>query len=68
MKYSFIIACLFLGACQNMQSVNKKFTGPKLLKGEIKKIWVPAQIEDDGKEYVDGHYVYKIQRSATWSR
>ncbi len=64
------IACIFAGCT----SVQKKPTDkasvdpPKLLKPEVKKIWIPAEIRNGGQEWVEGHYMYRIERDTTWSR
>jgi len=41
---------------------------PKLLKPEVKKIWIPPEIRNGGAEWVEGHYMYRIERETTWSR
>ncbi len=43
-------------------------TPPKLLKPEIKKIWIPEIIKNGGTEWEEGHYLYRIQRDTSWSR
>jgi hypothetical protein len=41
---------------------------PKLTKPSVRKVWVPAQIEDDGRTYRDGHFIYILQKETTWSQ
>lgn len=41
---------------------------PKLLKPEVRKIWVPPIIKNGGQEWEEGHYLYRIERDTTWSR
>jgi hypothetical protein len=41
---------------------------PKLLKPEVKKIWIPPVIKNGGTEWEEGHYLYRIERDTTWSR
>lgn len=41
---------------------------PKLLKPEVKKIWIPEIIKNGGTEWEEGHYLYRIQRKTSWSR
>ncbi len=41
---------------------------PKLLKPIVKKIWVPPEIRNGGQEWVEGHYMYRIEKETTWSR
>lgn len=43
-------------------------TPPKLLKPEVKKIWIPEVIKNGGTEWEEGHYLYRIQRDTSWSR
>ncbi len=64
------IAC-FLSGCTSMQkkSSDKNVTEPpKLLKPEVKKIWIPPEIRNGGQEWAEGHYIYRIERDTTWSR
>jgi len=64
------IACILVGCA----SVQKKTTDkggaepPKLLKPEVKKIWIPPEIRNGGQEWVEGHYMYRIEKETTWSR
>jgi hypothetical protein len=41
---------------------------PKILKPTAKKIWIPPEIRNNGTEWVQGHYVYRIEKETTWSR
>lgn len=41
---------------------------PKITKPTFKKIWVPDEIRNNGTEYVEGHYVYIIEKDTTWSK
>ena len=41
---------------------------PKLTRPVVRKIWVPAAIEDGGKVYRDGHYKYLLENESVWSR
>jgi hypothetical protein len=59
------------------QSVNKKQSGtddktnqdaPKLTRPSVRKIWVAPHIEDDGRTYRDGHFIYILQKDTTWSQ
>lgn len=65
-----IIACILAG-CTSVQKKNADKSGaepPKLLKPEVKKIWIPPEIRNGGAEWVEGHYMYRIERETTWSR
>ncbi len=41
---------------------------PKLLKPSVKKIWIPPEIRNGGTEWVEGHYIFRIEKETTWSR
>jgi len=70
---SFLL-CIFIimTGCQNMKNKSDNKTQnqmpPKLLKPEIKKIWIPEVIKNGGTEWEEGHYLYRIQRDTSWSR
>lgn len=72
-RYHLIIAfaCILVG-CNSMQKKNNQNSNgtvpPKLLKPEVKKIWIPPEIRNGGQEWVEGHYLYRIERETTWSR
>jgi hypothetical protein len=71
--YSILLVWLFiLTACQ---SVNKKgsanpnaVTPPQLLKPEVKRTWIPPEIQDGGRVYIDGHWRYEVERSGSFGR
>ena len=70
----FFIFCIFIiiTGCQNMKNKSndktQNQTPPKLLKPEVKKIWIPEVIKNGGTEWEEGHYLYRIQRDTSWSR
>lgn len=71
-RYHFLIpiVCILAG-CTSMQKKNSDKSGaepPKLLKPEVKKIWIPPEIRNGGAEWIEGHYMYRIERETTWSR
>ena len=41
---------------------------PKLLKPVVRKVWIAPEIRNGGAEYVEGHYIYKIDQETKWSR
>lgn len=41
---------------------------PKLLAPSVRKIWIPPQLKDNGQEWEEGHYIYRIERGTSWSR
>ena len=64
------IACILAG-CTSMQKKSVDKSGvepPKLLKPDVKKIWIPPEIRNGGAEWIEGHYMYRIERETTWSR
>ncbi len=72
-KYHLLIAiACFLASCSSAQKKNAQNKNgtepPKLLKPEVKKIWIPPEIRNGGQEWVEGHYMYRIERETTWSR
>lgn len=68
----WLVFCLFIVSCQHTTNksdeVLKSQTPPKLLKPEVKKIWIPEIIKNNGTEWEEGHYLYRIQRDTSWSR
>lgn len=70
--FSLLIGFLFLTDCQ---SANKKGPpgpsaedSPKLLKPEVKRTWIPPEIQDGGRVYIDGHWRYEVERSGSFGR
>jgi len=49
-------------------AVAKDFDGkvPSLSSPEVRRIWVPEKIE--GNKYIEGHYLYLIDRPAFWGK
>jgi hypothetical protein len=39
---------------------------PGMSTPEIRRVWVPEKIE--GNKYIEGHYIYVIDRGAVWNR
>ena len=74
-RYIFLISiCSLVISCQTAQkkSADKNVkensdTAPKLTKPEVRKIWIPDKIEDDGLTMTGGHWKYLIDRGATWA-
>jgi hypothetical protein len=70
-----LLSLILCGSLTSCTSVPKKSTeagtnadAPKILKPEVKKIWIPPEIRNNGTEWVEGHYVYRIEKETTWSR
>ncbi len=38
---------------------------PSLTAPKVRRIWVPARIE--GEKYIDGHYMYLLEKTSGWS-
>ena len=51
---------------KNKESIEEKI--PKMIKPNVKKIWIPDEIRNNGTEYIEGHYMYLIERNSTWSK
>lgn len=41
---------------------------PKLTKPIVRKVWVPPTVEDGGKTYRDGHFIYVLSKESVWSQ
>lgn len=62
---------LLLMGCQTTKKSNEeveKANVPKLLKPDVRKLWVPAEIQDGGRVYIEGHWRYEMQRSTSFGR
>lgn len=70
-SYLLISIVLCLSGCASSLKTNKsesKVDPPKLLKPVVKKIWIPPEIRNGGAEWVEGHYMYRIEKEISWSR
>ena len=47
------------------QDVKLEQSTPMLNAPKVRRVWVPPQIE--GEKYIDGHYMYVIEKTSTWS-
>ena len=66
-----VIACILAGCASTQKKDDKgnpKNEPPKLLKPVVRKIWIPAEIRNGGDEWVEGHYMYRIEKETSWSR
>lgn len=41
---------------------------PKLTKPTVRRVWVPAQMKENGTVYEDGYWRYLIEKESVWSR
>ncbi len=65
------LVCLTGGcATPGPKSASEKSTAdtPKLSKPVVRKIWIPPEIRAGGGEWVEGHYMYRIEKETKWSR
>ena len=71
-KSFLVFVCLLTLSCQHTKNKSAENsaqqTPPKLLKPEVKKIWIPAIIKNGGTEWEEGHYLYRIEKDTSWSR
>ncbi len=72
-KYHLLISIIYiLTACttgpKKVSNQNSKVDPPKLLKPVVKKIWIPPEIRNGGAEWVEGHYMFRIEKETSWSR
>jgi hypothetical protein len=75
----FITILIFLTSITACQSLTKKTNTtssktsneeqiPKIIKPNVKKIWIPDEIRNNGTEYIEGHFMYVIQKGSSWSK
>lgn len=74
MKTVFISSLvLLLASCASMKKnkdqpsdpSHQEDKTPSLTAPKVRRVWVPAKIEGD--KYIDGHYMYVIEKTSTWS-
>ncbi|MGE4107740.1 MAG: glycine zipper domain-containing protein [Bacteriovoracia bacterium] len=41
---------------------------PQLNDPQVKSIWVPDKLSDDGRQYEEGHYLYLIDKPSSFSK
>ena len=69
--WAMIIACILAGCTSNAkkdQIQKSKADPPKLLKPVVRKIWIPEEVRNGGAEWIEGHYMFRIEKETTWSR
>ncbi len=72
-KHCLLVAfvCLLSG-CTTFSTKNDpdkpKADPPKLSKPVVRKIWIPSELRNGGGEWVEGHYMYRIEKETRWSR
>lgn len=74
MKQSIVLVALatLLVSCSSMkkstittQKDSLESQTPSLTAPKVRRVWVPAKIEGD--KYIDGHYMYVIEKTSSWS-
>lgn len=48
------------------EDVKLDSNAPALTAPKVRRVWVPARIE--GEKYIDGHYMYVIEKTSGWSQ
>jgi hypothetical protein len=50
----------------NPNTQNKEEKVPSLTMPKVRKVWVPDKIESD--KYIEGHWMWVLERTSTWSQ
>lgn len=45
---------------------SKSTNTPSLTSPEVRRMWIPERIE--GNKFIEGHYMYVIDKPSVWSR
>lgn len=70
-----VIAVMGLSSCTTLnksksdtnKSVNKDDNkSPSLTAPKVSKVWVPERIEGD--KYIEGHYMWILEKTTSWSQ
>lgn len=70
-----VITLLFVTSCASINKNKADATGesnksedktPFLTSPKVRKVWIPEKIENE--KYIEGHWMWVIERSTTWSR
>lgn len=70
-------AAITLTNCSSLNKKNQKIDSkdknqkegnlaPVLTMPKVRKVWVPDKIESD--KYIEGHWVWILERTSTWSQ
>lgn len=68
-----VMGLLCLNGCQSKEKAKDSSAAqstdvPKLLKPDVRRVWVPPEIQEDGKVFVEGHFKFILQKGSAWSR
>lgn len=77
MKYLvlFVLMGSFLCSCSTMNKTSKDQSNPNnklddkspaLTTPKVRKVWVPEKI--DGDKFIEGHWMWVLERTTTWSQ
>ena len=70
-----ILTVVSLSSCTAMKKKNSIATNqsntsndksPALTSPKVRKVWVPEKIEGD--KYIEGHWMWVLERTTTWSQ
>ncbi len=70
-----MIAVMGLSSCTTLnknksnsnKSINKDdIKSPSLTAPKVSKVWVPEKIEGD--KYIEGHYMWILEKTTSWSQ
>jgi hypothetical protein len=70
-----VLAVSMMSGCSSMnkpkqdQSSNSSKSdnkSPSLTTPKVRKVWVPEKIEGD--KYIEGHWMWVLERTTTWSQ
>jgi len=77
MKYLVlpVLMGFIMCSCSTMNKTNKNQSisnnkseskSPALITPKVRKVWVPEKI--DGDKYIEGHWMWVLERTTTWSQ
>lgn len=70
-----ILAMTVLSSCTSLKKKNSNDTNttnnsndkaPALTSPKVRKVWVPEKIEGD--KFIEGHWMWVLERTTTWSQ
>ncbi len=61
-----LVSCASKPKTNAPKSDSKNANVPSLTSPEVRRMWVPEKIE--GNKFIEGHYMYVIDRPSVWSR
>ncbi len=71
-KLIVLLLCFELCGCASFNKTkpteSTQTEQPKLLKPTVKKIFIPPEIRSGGREWIEGHNMFRIEQETTWSR